>query len=223
MELKQLILIPLCFIVVVSIILSLPADLNFFVFNKVQGEMPNGPPPNEPQRNESQRNGTSRNTLRRNDTSSNRRQGPPSGIDSLFPKECRKVPKTDIKDCCKIFPDIEIEKAKICWGNISFNSSKSINGTKFHNYKANNSSFSTNSSSSSTTNGTKNHKFNRNNSSKPFGFMQGFCHSSDCMLTNLGYLKNGSFDAENAKVAIEAMKKDSAWTKEVTYMEFYVN
>lgn len=239
----KLLLIPLCFITVVSIILFRHFHL-IFCLNKVvygQGFRPshNGTSSNGSLTNETQQNGTSTNKPspphngtstnghRRNNTSPNRRQGydngrgPPKGIDSLFPKECRKSPKTDMKECCKIFPDMDLEKAKSCWGNISFNGSKSTNGTKFHNYKSNNSSFSTN--TSNTTNSTKKYKFNRNNSSmstnssKSFGFIQGFCHSSDCMLRNFGYLKNGSFDAENAKIAIDEMKKDSAWTKEVIY------
>lgn len=43
-----------------------------------------------------------------------------------------------------------------------------------------------------------------------------FCSSSDCILNSLGYLKNGTFDADLAKAKIFAMSKDNAWTKEVS-------
>ena len=41
--------------------------------------------------------------------------GPSSSRPSWIPKECENPPKTDIKKCCSILPNLGNEKSKKCW------------------------------------------------------------------------------------------------------------
>jgi hypothetical protein len=106
-----------------------------------------------------------------------------------MPEECQNAPKTDTKECCKIQPNFDVEKIKSCWAK---------NDTKAKSGKDGKS---------------KDSKESKTSSDSKAG---GFCAASDCVMNNLGYLKNGAFDADLAKSVIAAMKKDNAWTKVVS-------
>jgi hypothetical protein len=94
-----------------------------------------------------------------------------------------------MKECCKIYPEYDVDKIKSCWAK---------NDTKAKGGKDGKS---------------KNSKESNESKGPKAGEM---CASSDCIMNNLGYLKNGVFDADLTKAAISGMKKDNAWTKAVS-------